>query len=168
MRKAIVAIVLALVMMLGGGAVLAVQAAPAGGGVWQRLGNRPLGRMLMGQLGRAMALRSELNITDEQRAQLRQILVSHKAEIAAATRPLVERARALREAVAAEQPDERAIRAAAAELGAAIGDAAVLASKVRGEAARVLTPQQLELIQQFHADRAQAVDELLGRIGEAQ
>jgi hypothetical protein len=47
-----------------------------GAGRWPGA-NTPLGRMISGNLGRLMVLRSELNLSDEQRSQVRDVLVRH-------------------------------------------------------------------------------------------
>lgn len=128
-------------------------------------GDSPRVKLKMAVLGRALVLRSELDITTEQREQIRAIVVAHRAAIAEAVKPVVEKRRALGEAVRAGQPDERTIRRIAAELGQAAGDAAVTAARVRGEVARVLTAEQLKLIEQFHAGNATAVTEFLEGLG---
>ena len=77
---------------------------------------------------------------------------------------VVSKRRALRDAVLADQPDEEAIRSAAKTLGNQIADAAVLASKVVAEVKEVLTPEQIEIIRQYQADRQTAVDKLLDKV----
>src|SRR6185369_12358661 len=105
--------------------------------------HRPLVNFIRAELGRLMVLKSELDITDAQKEQIKTILQSHKAEIAQVAKPLVDKKRALRDAVMADAPDEKAIRAASDDLAHSIGDAAVLASKIKQEVAVVLTPDQL-------------------------
>ena len=134
---------------------------PAAEKAAQRLGRRPLRRMMAARAGRAMAMWAELDVTHEQRRQIAAILLSHKDDIANVAKPVVEKHRALRAAVKAEKLDEKAIRAAAKALGEALADAAVLAAKVRAEVAEVLTPEQQELIEKFHLDRDMAVDKFL-------
>ncbi len=130
---------------------VAVAAAPSTDAVLKLdghpLAHTPLGKMVSGQIGRLMVLRSELNITDEQRAQIRGMVVEHKTDIAKAAENVWEKRVALREAVLADEPDEKAIRKAADRLGDAIGDAAVLASKIAGEARPVLTEDQRDKIE---------------------
>src|SRR5262245_5291116 len=115
-------------------------------------GPQPLRMFLMGQKGRMMTLRAELGVTTEQRNEVRKIVVSHRTEIAAVAKPIVEKRQALREAVMAPEPNESAIRAAANDLGKAVGDAAVLASKVKPEVFKVLTPEQQKKLENFRAD----------------
>jgi Spy/CpxP family protein refolding chaperone len=131
---------------------VAVAAAPSMGAVgnYDRfpLAQTPLGKFISGQIGRLMVLRSELNVTEEQRTKLREIVLGHKTDIAKAAEGVWEKRVALRDAVLAEKPNEKAIRKAADELGKAVGDAAVLASKVAGEARPVLTDQQRDTIKE--------------------
>jgi Spy/CpxP family protein refolding chaperone len=121
----------------------------------------PLRMFLIGQKGRLMTLRAELGVTGEQRAEIRTIVRGHRQEIVGVVKPLVANRRALREAVLAENPDEAAIRAAASELGSAIGDAAVLASQIKPEVFKVLTPEQQKKVSDFRADAESAADRFL-------
>lgn len=90
----------------------------------------PLGRLISGHVGRLIVLRSELNLTDEQKAKVKETVVAKKPEIAKVAQGVWEKRTVLVDAVLADQPDEQTIRKAADDLGKAIGDAAVLASKV--------------------------------------
>jgi len=124
-------------------------------------GRGPLGRLIRASVGRLITLRAELNITDEQREQLKAIVQAHHDEIAQVVKKLVEKKQALRQAVMAQPADEDAIRAASNAVGKAVGDAAVLGSKIIDEARGVLTPEQLELIKQFLAEHDKSVNEFL-------
>lgn len=124
-------------------------------------GRGPLGRLVRANVGRLITLGAELNITDEQREQLKAIVHAHRDETAQVVQKLVEKKQALREAVMAQPADEDAIRAASNDLGKAVGDAAVLGSKIIAEARGVLTPEQLELIEQFLAEHDKSVNEFL-------
>jgi Spy/CpxP family protein refolding chaperone len=121
----------------------------------------PLRMLVSGQFGRLLTLRSELGITTEQREQIRGIVKSHRQEIAAALKPVADKRRALRDATLAEDANQAAIRAAADELGKAIGDAAVVGSKVKVEVREVLTPEQREKITEFRQQSETAVDKFL-------
>lgn len=147
------------------GALMA--AAPADSKLGAGMGEQgPLARLMTGQLGKMLTLRSELNITAEQREKIQAIVKSHKAEIAAVAQPIVEKRRALREAVSVKNPDEKAIRAASDELGKAIGNAAVLGSKVKAEVRAVLTPEQMQKIESFRKQHDQSVDQFLDELGK--
>ncbi len=160
------AVGLVLAGILGGMAV----GGPAGVGaahLGSRLAESPLGKLVSGNLGRWLVLRSELNVSDEQKAQIRETLVSHKPEIARAAKGVWAQRTALREAVLSGQ-DEAAVRKAADELGKSIGDAAVLAAKVVGQLKPILTEQQRQQIKATRADCDQAVERFLTQAAQAQ
>jgi Spy/CpxP family protein refolding chaperone len=136
----------------------------------QRLGERlgrpaaqegPIAGLIRGGLQRLLSLRTELNLTDDQKTRIREIVKAHKEEIVPVAKDVLARRQALREAVLADSPGEEAIRSAADELGKAIGDAAVLASKIAAEVEPVLTDAQKETIARFHDDRVAAVESFL-------
>jgi Spy/CpxP family protein refolding chaperone len=158
-RSGIKAGILAAVIGVGvlGATVLAQTTAPATG----ESTNRALRGPLAGMKGRMKALQADLGLTPEQKAAARAIFAAHKQEILAAAHNLVLKRRALHEAASANPPDDHAIRAAAADLGQAAGDAAVLASKIRVELkAKVnLTDQQIDRLKAFRAENRAAVDE---------
>ena len=174
MKTSMIAAAVLVPAVLLAGAAAALEGAPAtseraaapGGPMLGRLADTPLGRLVVGRVGRLLALRSKLDLTDEQRRQIGQVLQSHRRQIGLALQPVVAKRRALREAVAAETPDEKAIRAAAAELGQAVGDAAVLAAKVRAEVRGILTPEQIKLIEAARTEGHEDVDRFLQRLTE--
>lgn len=127
---------------------------------------RPLRSFIQGQVGRLMTLRSELDVTAEQRDAIRKIVESHRSEIVDVAKPIVEKRRVLRDATLAKEPHESAIRTAANDLGKAIGDAAVLASKVKGEVAKVLTPEQMQKVESFRQTSDSAVDGFIQKIAK--
>jgi len=121
----------------------------------------PLGKTIAGCVGRFIVLRSELEVTDEQRDQIREVLVSHRPEIAETVKSVREKRIVLREAIRADDAQEATIRTAADDLGRAISDAAVKAAKLRGEIAPLLTADQHELIDKFFAENDTAIDAFL-------
>jgi Spy/CpxP family protein refolding chaperone len=143
----------------------ATPVAYAGGqAVGAGLAGRPVARFVVEQIGRLLALRSEVDLTADQRLQLRSLFEQHREKIVGAARTVVAKRRALQDAVRAEKPDEKAIRSAADDLGQAIGDAAVLASTLRKDAHAVLTEKQAAAIEQFRAATRAAVDALLDEL----
>ena len=162
----IAAAVLVPAVLLAGAAPTPEGAAAPGRPMLGRLADTPLGQLVVGRVGRLLVLRSRLDVTPEQRRQIGQVLRSHRKEIGEALKPVVAKRRALREAVAAETPDEKAIRAAAAELGEAVGGAAVLAAKVRGEIRGVLAAEQIKLIEAARAEGHEEVDRFLQKLTE--
>jgi Spy/CpxP family protein refolding chaperone len=170
MRKSIVIAVIAGLGLLGAAAVT-VSAQADGAALTARpmlrhLAHSPLGDFIIGRIGNLMVLKSKMDVSDEQREKLVTIVKGHRQDIAAAAKPIVDKRRVLRDAVLAETPDEKAICAAAADLGKAIGDAAVLAAKIKGEAAAVLTPEQRKTLADFRAESDAAVDAFLVKMSE--
>jgi Spy/CpxP family protein refolding chaperone len=165
-RRILLAVVLSVAVVTMGAA-----APPEGSGVasWSRfpLANTPLARTISGCIGRLMVLRSELNVTAQQQAQIRDVLKSHRSQIAVTVQSVREKRTALRDAVLSGKADEAQIRTAANELGSAIADAAVKASKLRNEIAPILTEDQRHMIGKFLKDNDAAVDKFLENAAEA-
>ena len=84
----------------------------------------------------------ELDLTDEQKAQMKSLAESHRDEFRAAG----EKSRAAHEGMQAlleaETIDEAAIRAKSVEVAAAEADVMILNAKVRQESMQILTPDQ--------------------------
>jgi Spy/CpxP family protein refolding chaperone len=153
-------------LVLGAAAVAALGlggtlAAGAGGAAVGGPFRGKIREFILGRLGSLAALRAELGLTDEQRGKVAAAVAARKAQIGPVARRMVDRRRALRDAVLEESPDEKKIREAAGRLGEAIGDAAVLASQVVGEVRPTLTAEQRKRIEQARAEHDKAVDALL-------
>jgi protein CpxP len=105
----------------------------------------------MGPLG-GLPLR-ELNLTDAQREQVRQIVDSRQQE----TRAIGERAMAAREALRAATTspsfDEGLIRARAAELAAIDADMAVAQARIFADVYQMLTPEQQAKVKELSGSR---------------
>jgi len=163
----------ALVLAAGGAAHYAM-AGPGmargmlGAGARQRLAGTPMGRLLQRVIGRKLILRSNMNVTDEQREKIRGIVESRKPEIVAKVKPIVAGKRAVADAVGADRTDEAAIRAACGQLGRSLGDASVLAAKVRKEVLTVLTDDQRGLLDAFQSEVASDVDAWLQEVSAGQ
>lgn len=120
----------------------------------------PIARLIMGKIGRLMVLKSELGVTEEQRTKLREIGLAHRSEAAPAIAQFSASFRGLRDAVLAENTDEATIRKAADEHGKAVGDLAVVLSKMAGEGREVLTEDQRSQIKSFIAQNDAAAEKL--------
>jgi Spy/CpxP family protein refolding chaperone len=127
----------------------------------RRLADTPIGRMISGCIGRLLVLRSQMNVTEEQKAEIREVLATHRPAIAETVKSVRDKRVALRNAVLSGAADEGQIRADADELGKAIADAAVKASKLRNEIAPILTEEQRRLIASFFEENDAAVDKFL-------
>src|SRR5208282_1944553 len=97
MRKTILILVLGAASLLGVGTFAYSDAVNAPSTTEPAVAWRegPLMRLIHGQIGRWMALRSDLDLTDDQRQQIGAILQSEKPEIVAALQPVVQDRRAL-------------------------------------------------------------------------
>lgn len=151
---------------------VAVAAGPAGaadakGATWEQAVHSPLGKLITGQIGRLLVLRSELNLTAQQREKIHKVLAEHKGELVKDMKNVFEKRAALHKAILANQPDETAIRKAADELGHAIGDAAVVGSKVAGEVKPILTDEQRQLIKKFCVESHQAVEKFFTQVSKS-
>ena len=106
MRKRTIALAL-LGAMLCAGAIWSLtnaNAGPlAGDARWQR---SPLGRLVVGEIGRKIVLKAELGVTEEQRFQIEGILQARKADAHPILAKIVADKRSLRQAVLAEPRDE--------------------------------------------------------------
>lgn len=169
MRKRTLALALSLLtvggLCAGATAMHAADARVAAGPFAEKSEGGPLRRFISGQIGRLITLRSELNLSDDQKAKMKAIVMSHKAEIAAVAKPIVEHKRAIRDAMLAKDgTDEAAIRAATDAMAKPFGDAAVLAAKIRAEVRAVLTPDQMKKIGEFRTQLDTGIDGLIGEM----
>ena len=93
----------------------------------------------------------ELDLTDDQKAQLKSIAESHRDEFRAAR----EKARAAHDGmqalVEADSINESAIRAKSAEIAAAEAEVMILNAKVRQESMQVLTSEQQQKLKELRA-----------------
>lgn len=96
---------------------------------------------MFGRLARA------LDLSADQKSQVKSILRSHAAEIEAQMTGGAAARRALHDAITAQPMDEAAIRARAAEAGAMHANGAVLFAKIRAEVLPILTAEQKQKLQ---------------------
>jgi protein CpxP len=112
---------------------------------------------------RAKAFLQGLNLTQEQKDQVKTILTSHKEEIKAVVRDTAKARMALGSALS-HGASEQVLKAAYDEVSRLGWNAVTLRSKIGAEMKQILTPEQLE----FFLQRLQKVDSriqnLLGRI----
>ncbi len=120
-----------------------------------------------GGFGGPLAMLRQLDLTEDQRAQVKQVMDSHRDELRAVGEKLRAAHTAQQNAVTATPFDEQAVRTQAAELATLSADAAVLQAKVHSEVFAVLTPQQqakaAELKAQRDARRSQVRDRVKQR-----
>jgi Spy/CpxP family protein refolding chaperone len=148
--------VLILVVTLPAVSVPGWGAQPAGGDDASAFGVPPIARLIVGNIGRFLVLKPELNITPEQRSKIAATVKSHRDEIRPVAKNVPEKRAALRETVLASPRNEESIRKAANDLAKAIGDSSVLASKVVAEVRTTLTSHQMERIRKFRMESDKA------------
>jgi protein CpxP len=125
-----------------------------------RRGERPGigGPMRGGAMGAGREYR-RLDLSDDQKAQIKTIAESHQAEFKA-VRDKVRAAReGLRTLLQAETLDEAAVRAKSVEVAAAEADVAILGAKVRAQTQQVLTAEQLQQLKDQRAKRESRMKE---------
>jgi Spy/CpxP family protein refolding chaperone len=92
-----------------------------------------------------------LDLSDDQKAQVKTILRSHSAEIQAQLKAGQDARRSLHDAILTDPIDEATIRARAADLSKVEGDGAILYAKVRAEIFPLLRDDQKQKIVDFRA-----------------
>ena len=92
-----------------------------------------------------------LDLSDDQKAQVKAILKTHATEIESQMKAGAEYRRALRDAILAEPIDDGIIRSRAADLARVEGNGAVLYAHVRAEIYPLLNDVQKQKVQQFRS-----------------
>jgi Spy/CpxP family protein refolding chaperone len=160
-QRGIIAAALAAILLAG--AAITVTAQPGPQGPRMGMGRGPGGPGLMAGRGFGLPGLRQLDLTDAQKEQIRNIHQSHRE----GAQQVAERTRtAQRELnLAADGPtvDEAAIRAKADALAAAIADGTIHRAKVNAEIFNVLTSEQQEKLKAF---RAEAQERMKNRAAE--
>jgi len=139
--------------------VLAVTGIFAGRLVAHQMGGRDGGASMAPHLFYRLA--RQLELTDGQQAQIREILKNHADEIEAHVKTAMEARRALHDAILVQPTDQAAIRQRASELGDVHEDGAMLFAKIRGEVWPLLTAEQQEKVASLHTRDRERGDEVL-------
>jgi len=103
-------------------------------------------------------LAQKLNLTDDQKKQIKAVLVANKGALKGLLSQLHEARQNLREAIQASDANEAAVRAASAKVAGVEADFAVERMKLYGRIAPILTDEQRRKL----ADFEQQVDNLAG------
>ncbi len=111
-------------------------------------------------------LAEKLNLTDDQKAQIKAVLSGEKGALTALLGQLHDARKALRAAIHASDANETSVRAAAAKVAAVEGDLAVERMKIYGKIAPILTDEQRQQIADFEQRADNFVDGVIARIGE--
>jgi protein CpxP len=117
-----------------------------------------------GGFGGPLAMLRQLDLTEEQRAQVKQVMDSHRDERRAVGAKLRAAHKAQQSAVTATPFDEQAVRTQAAELATLSADAAVLQAKVHSEVFAVLTPEQQAKAAELKAQRDARMSQVRERV----
>ena len=124
------------------------------------------GRGPGGPLGELGSMFRQLDLSDDQRQQVRSVMQSHEP----AFKEIGERMRTARQAldatVTADIVDEAAIRAKSADVAAAEADAAVLRAKVHQEVFSLLTAEQQAKAKELKAERQERMKQRADRLRE--
>ncbi len=86
----------------------------------------------------------QLNLTEEQRQQVRDTMQRHREELKTVGEQLRAARQALHAATDAEVVDQEAVRAATSQMAEAQAQGAILRAKIRQEVFALLTPEQQE------------------------
>lgn len=141
----------AVLMLAGGAAAVLAQDQPQ-----QRHERRggPGGERMRGPGGPMMGpVFRDLDLTDDQRAQLRKIREARQNEFKAAGEKVHTAREGMRALMEADTINEGAIRAKAAEVAAAEAEIAILNAKVRQESLQVLTSEQQQKLKESREQR---------------
>jgi Spy/CpxP family protein refolding chaperone len=111
-----------------------------------------MGRGGPGGPGFGLPLR-ELDLSEDQQAQLRKIRESHAAEFKQAGEKVFAAREAVRKLAEADTIDEAAIRAKSTDVAAAEADMTILNAKVRQESMQILTAEQQQKLKELQANR---------------
>ncbi|MBI5393729.1 MAG: Spy/CpxP family protein refolding chaperone [Verrucomicrobia bacterium] len=136
-------------LVLAGALGLGFKAVPAAAGLHALLDGTPLRAIFEeGAAFRAEMLASvtSLNVTQDQIADIRELVKSHHSEMGPLVRQMADARKALREAIRSNPDDEAAIRAAAAKVATVEADLAVARAHVVKDVKVVLTDEQREKI----------------------
>jgi len=104
-------------------------------------------------------LRSDLNLTDTQRGEIKKILVSHRDEIRNQWQSGKTAREGMREAVTAHGADSAESKAAAAHIGESARDRALLVARIATEIKPLLTADQVSKLQSTRTDIEGMIDE---------
>jgi Spy/CpxP family protein refolding chaperone len=91
-----------------------------------------------------------LDLTDDQRAQVKGVLKNHITEIESQVQAGITARQALHDAINAQPINEPLIRSKALELGAVHAEGAVLFARIRAEVVPLLTADQKDKMQKIH------------------
>jgi Spy/CpxP family protein refolding chaperone len=120
--------------------------------------------MQHGQFFRRMV--GELNLTDDQKSQIKSILRAEKDTLQSLLGQLHDARKNLRAAIQAGDANEASVRAASAKVAGVEADLAVERMKLYGKISPILTDEQRQKISDFTQTIDAFVDDAIARIGD--
>lgn len=105
-------------------------------------------KLMMGNMGRMMALRAEIDLTEEQRETLRELMKERCPQMHEKMGDVMEARKELMGQITLGEATEESISSSASKIADAIAAAALQAKSVRDEAMAVFTEDQQSLIQE--------------------
>jgi Spy/CpxP family protein refolding chaperone len=150
-------------LALGGVILLIVTVAAVANAQNAKLKRRILGQEAIKTVFRAKAFLGGLNLTDQQKAQVKTLLANHREEIWAAAREYAKARLALGQALAHGASDQT-LKAAFDKVSSAEWNAVTLRSKMVAEVEQVLTPDQQTALQQKLSKADARIQKLLNRV----
>ena len=111
-------------------------------------------------------LAKKLNLTDEQKTQIKAVLIADKGTLVGLFGQLHEARQNLRAAIHASDANETGVRAASAKVASAEADLAVERMKLYGKIAPILTAEQRRQISEFEQRVDSFADNAFARAGD--
>jgi protein CpxP len=108
-------------------------------------------------------LTKALDLSKEQKEQIKAIFRKHRDEIAPLRKELVSERRELRNLILSDKPDEAVLREQAKKIAATGGNLAVRWAKVAQEVRTVLTPEQIQKFRALQEKRDRRIDRMMER-----
>jgi protein CpxP len=150
--KSTIAAGVAAVMLAGAAPLLLAQDQPQQPQQRQRRGGPGVDGPRGMRGGPGMEFRG-LDLTDDQRAQLRKIREARQSEFKAAGEKLRAAREGMRALIEADSINESAIRSKSQEVAAAEAEVAILNAKVRAESMQILTSEQQAKLKELRTTR---------------
>jgi periplasmic protein CpxP/Spy len=152
----VVAVMSMAAMAMGVAAQQPASPPPAGQGQHMGMGGGPMGPGMAMRHGLA-----QLNLTDDQKTQIKGIMQAHREEMQGFAKQVRDARKALGDAVM-NDADEATIRARAADLGKVQADLAVFGAKLRKDIFAVLTPDQQAKAKTLRLQALESIGRFMG------
>jgi protein CpxP len=108
-------------------------------------------------------LAKALDLSKEQKDQIKAIFRKHRDEIAPLRKEMVSERRELRNLIQSDKPDEAVLREQAKKIAVTSGNLAVRRAKMAQEVRAVLTPEQIQKFRALQEKRDRRIDRMMNR-----